>query len=502
MSLKPLSQDTNFPRPFNENYELLGVLGQGGMGHVYKAKDNRLDRIVALKVLESSSNAESIARFKLEAQTMKELDHQNIVHVFDFGEEKKELFIAMTYVEGKALSDVLRNKSKLDFNAIELIAKQIARALLFAHSKGIVHRDVKPSNIMLTHDNRVYLMDFGISYVREMEQERLTMTGMTMGTPEYMSPEQCRGDEVGEQSDIYSLGVILYEMTCGQLPFSGTKPIEIAMKHVQEPPPAPETFRANTPTAISKFILKCLQKKPEDRFKDMEDFLDAFDDAFNQAREATRRNQASRVRNRPLTFRPQDIAQNVLNLLPIQKKLAVSCLFMFPLIVVLMIALMLLHKPSHTLRELNAPQVHGNFEQTSIEADIKEYPPENLFDGKITTAWIFKAPSNSKNPILTMNFKDKTLITNIGIAIGYQKSADDNIGDRYGIFNKPRTLSIRTKEGFKQDLSLDDVKGMQYPRMTPIETTEIQVFLGKTYITDADKPLAISEIRMLGMNLE
>lgn len=502
MSLKPLTQDNKFPRPFNENYELLGVLGQGGMGHVYKAKDNRLDRIVALKVLESSSNKESVARFKLEAQTMKELDHQNIVHVFDFGEEKNELFIAMTHVEGKALSDVLKNKSKLDFNAIELIAKQIARALLFAHSKGIVHRDVKPSNIMLTHDNRVYLMDFGISYVREMEQERLTMTGMTMGTPEYMSPEQCRGDEVGEPSDIYSLGVILYEMTCGQLPFSGSKPIEIAMKHVQETPPAPETFRPNTPTSISKFILKCLQKKPNDRFKNMEEFLDAFDDAFCKAREATRQNQARALRRTSLLRSRRLLTESILRLLPIQKRLLVSGLALFPLIIILLIALMLLHKPSRTLRELDAPAMHGNFEQTSIEKGIKEYPPENLFDEKQNTAWLFKAPTNSKNPILTMNFDENTLITNIGIAIGYQKSADDEIGDRYHTFNKPRTLTLRTKEGFRQEISLEDVKGMQYPKMLPMETTEIQIFLGKSYTTDAAKPLAISEIRMLGMNLE
>lgn len=502
MTLKAKSQDSSFPRPFSENYELLGVLGQGGMGHVYKAKDIRLDRIVALKVLESTSNQESISRFKLEAQAMKELDHQNIVHVFDFGEHKKELFIAMTYVEGKALSDVLRNKSKLDFSAIELIAKQIARALLFAHSKGIVHRDVKPSNIMLTHDNRVYLMDFGISYVREKEQERLTMTGMTMGTPEYMSPEQCRGDTVGEQSDIYSLGVILYEMTCGQLPFTGSKPIEIAMKHVQEQPPAPETFRPGTPASISKFILKCLQKKPEDRFKNMEDFLDGFDDAFNKAREATRKSQASKIRNRTLLSQPQKLAENVLKLLPIQKRLVVSCLLLFPLIMILLIALMLLHKPSRTLRELPAPSIHGNFEQTSFEPGIDDYPAENIFDENIQTAWLFKAPTNSKNPILTMNFDSETLVTSIGIAIGYQKSEDDPIGNRYSIFNKPKTLTIRTKEGFKQEIVLDDIRGMQYPKMVPFETSEIQILLGKTYTVDATKPIAISEVRLLGMNLK
>ena len=210
--MNTVNTNQNFPRPFNNNYELLGTLGKGGMGCVYKALDKKLKREVAFKILDSTSDQEAIKRFYLEAQAMKELDHQNVVHVFDFGSQGNQLFISMTYVKGTALSDILQQKSQLSFEAIEIIIKQIARGLLYAHSKGIVHRDVKPSNIMITHDNRVYLMDFGISYIQEMEKDRLTQTGMTMGTPEYMSPEQCHGDEVTVQSDIYSMGVILYEM--------------------------------------------------------------------------------------------------------------------------------------------------------------------------------------------------------------------------------------------------------------------------------------------------
>ena len=275
-------QPLNFPYPFNENYELLGTLGKGGMGYVYKALDKRLNREVAFKILDSTSDEEAIKRFYLEAQAMKELDHQNIVHVFDFGQQGKQLFIAMTYVQGISLAEILQNKSKLSFEAIEVIIKQIARGLLYAHSKGIVHRDVKPSNIMLTRDNRVYIMDFGISYIQEMEKERLTRTGMTMGTPEYMSPEQCHGDEVTLQSDIYSMGVILYEMTCGRLPFEGSRPVEIALKHVQEPPPAPELFREDIPDGLSALILKCLKKKLNERFHDMQEFLDECDQVFPQ----------------------------------------------------------------------------------------------------------------------------------------------------------------------------------------------------------------------------
>lgn len=496
MTPKSFSNDTNFPRPFNEDYELVGVLGKGGMGYVYKARDKRLERIVALKVLDSTSDEETVKRFYLEAQAMKELDHQNIVHVFDFGENKKQLFIAMTYVEGVSLSDVLRKQKQLDFDAIALIAKQIARGLLFAHSKGVIHRDIKPSNIMLTHDNRVYIMDFGISYIQQLERERLTLTGMAMGTPEYMSPEQCHGDEVTIQSDIYGLGVILYEMTCGRIPFTGTKPIEIAIKHVQEQPPAPEMFRPGIPPAFSALILKCLKKRPSDRFRDMEEFLDAFDTIFDSRRATGRQPGTKKTPLKAASI----LGESVGKILPVQKKLMISGIFIFPVIIILMVLLMLLHRPANTLHELPAPAVHGNFETKSVEPDEGGYEPENIFDGDLTTAWLFKAPSNPKNPILTMNFASPTLVTHMGFATGYQKSEDDAIGDRFRVYNKPKTLTLRTKEGFRQEIALEDIKGMQYPKMTPIETTEIQVFLGKAFTSDSAQAFAISELRILGMS--
>lgn len=498
MTLHSLSQDKKFPHPFNENYELLGVLGQGGMGYVYKAKDLRLQRDVALKVLDTTSDKEAIERFYLEARAMKELDHQNIVHVFDFGEHKKQLFIAMTFVEGTSLAEVLRNKSKLDFGAIELLAKQTARGLLFAHSKGIVHRDVKPSNIMLTHDNRVYLMDFGISYIQELEKERLTMTGMAMGTPEYMSPEQCHGDEVTLSSDIYSLGVILYEMTCGRLPFIGAKPIEIALKHVQETPPAPEIFRPEIPAGLSKLILKCLEKKPENRFHDMEEFLDAFDAVFEQNK---RERMASEKGKTPLLSQSL-LKESVKKIIPLQKRLMLSGMFLFPLIIILMIALMLLYRPSHTLEEIAPPDLQGAFLEKSIEPEESNYTPENLFDGRFQKAWVFQKPNNKKNPILTMRFDSPVLITHMGFAVGYQKSEDDGIGDRFNIYNKPKSLFIKTKEGAQQEIRFEDIRGMQYPTITPIETSEIQVFLSKTFESDPSQAYAISEIRLLGMELQ
>ncbi|WP_173378841.1 serine/threonine-protein kinase [Fibrobacter succinogenes] len=493
----------HFPRPFNDNYDLIGTLGKGGMGLVYKALDKKLKREVAFKILDASADNEAIQRFYLEAQAMKELDHQNIVHVFDFGKQDNQLFIAMTYVQGYSLSDVLQKQSKLPFDAIELIVRQIARGLLYAHSKGIVHRDVKPSNIMLTRDNRVYVMDFGISYIQEMEKDRLTKTGMTMGTPEYMSPEQCHGDEVTLQSDIYSMGVILYEMTCGRLPFQGNRPVEIALKHVQEPPPDPRQFRPDMPPGLSELILKCLKKKLNERYHDMQEFLDDCDQVFPQ--KETHGNMKLGKKQSLLRHGTTSIAEAATKIPAsvrvIRRRLTALAISLFPLIILLLVLLMLTYKPENMLQQIEWDDAIGNFEQTAIEADVSGgYSLDNLTDGDLKTAWLTAMPAKPQNPVLTMFFDNVTLITHIGFAVGYQKSVDDPFGDRFRIFKKPKSLTLETKEGFKQKVLLENIKGMQYPKIQAMETSEIKVYLDEVYEAD-NKDFAISEIRMLGMQV-
>ena len=499
------SQIDKFPRPFNDNYDLIGTLGKGGMGYVFKALDKKLKREVAFKILDAAADDEAIQRFYLEAQAMKELDHQNIVHVFDFGKQDNQLFIAMTYVQGYSLSDVLQRKSKLPFEAIEVIIRQIARGLLYAHSKGIVHRDVKPSNIMLTRDNRVYVMDFGISYIQEMEKDRLTRTGMTMGTPEYMSPEQCHGDEVTLQSDIYSMGVILYEMTCGRLPFNGNRPVEIALKHVQEAPPDPKQFRPDMPAGLSELILKCLKKKLNERFHDMQEFLDACDQVFPPRDTHSARRITAMKRHSLFRHGTSSIAEAATKIPShvrvIRRRLTALAISIFPLIILLMILLMLTHKPESTVREIEWDEALGNHETTAMEADASDgYPIDNLTDGDLKTAWLNTMPPKPQNPVLTLYFKKSTLITHIGLAVGYQKSVDDALGDRFRIFKKPKQLTLETKDGFKQRITLDNIKGMQYPRIQAMETSEIKIYLDEIYEAE-NKDFAISEIRLLGMEL-
>lgn len=498
-----------FPRRFNENYELLGTLGKGGMGYVYKALDTKLNREVAFKILDSSSDDEAIKRFYLEAQAMKELDHQNLVHVFDYGRQDNRIFIAMTYVQGKTLAEVLQNSRKLSFDAIEIIIKQIARGLLYAHSKGIVHRDVKPSNIMISRDNRVYVMDFGISYIQEMEKERLTRTGMTMGTPEYMSPEQCHGDEVTLQSDIYSMGVILFEMTCGRLPFEGSRPVEIALKHVQEQPPAPEMFRPDVPAGLSQLILKCLRKKLNERFHDMQEFLDECDQVFPQKdshpQQPTPPTTSSmsilRRKTTALTAaitRPQPPSKAR----AIRSKLTAVALTLFSLITLLLLALTLTHKPENIIGEIEWDEALGNYEAADIESGANGgYPLKNLGDGNLKTAWLNAMPSKPQNPVLTLYFNKNTFIKDIGIAVGYQKSEDDEFGDRFRVFKRPKTFTIETKDGFRQKIHLSNVKGMQYPSIQAVETNEIRFYLDDVYEGE-NGDYAISEIRLFGMVLK
>lgn len=495
----PGNRYKNQTTSFNPNYELIEVLGKGGMGYVYKALDKKLNREVALKVLNTNSDADSVKRFYFEAQAMKELDHQNIVHVFDFGQEKKQLFIAMTYVKGESLASVLHHKKEMAFSDIELIAKQVARGLLYAHNKGVIHRDIKPSNIMITHDNRVYIMDFGISYIQEMEKERLTITGMTMGTPEYMSPEQCHGDEVGVASDVYSLGVILFEMSCGRLPFTGAKPIEIAIKHVQNTPPNPKDFRPDIPVELSNLILKCLRKNPKERYQNMEDLLDALDNVFKT-------NVFSKSPSRKMkildSFSKSKESHPLLKQV-ICQKLSILALLLTPILIFLLLMLTLHYKPKSVLQPIKDLKLRASYETKNLEGDSpKGYPVQNLMDFDLSTAWVFETPINRKNPILSVELKNKTLITHFGMAIGYQKQKEDTFEDRFMIFNKPKSIILKTKEGVRQKLVFENIKGMQYPPIQAIETEELFIYLEDAYENQASKNFAVSEIRLLGLSLK
>ena len=259
---------------FNGRYELHRRLGRGGMAEVYLARDQLLDRPVAVKVLfpALATDAGFVERFRREAQAAANLQHPNIVSVFDWGEANGTYFIVMEYVEGLTLAEQLRDEGRLHPDRAAEITADIAAALGFAHRNGVVHRDVKPGNVLITRDGGVKVADFGIARaISDSGDQNLTKTGSVMGTATYFSPEQARGAAVDPRSDLYSLGVVLYEMIIGHPPFSGDSAVAIAYKHVQENPVPPRRIDPNLPETLEAITLKTLAKNPANRYPSAQD---------------------------------------------------------------------------------------------------------------------------------------------------------------------------------------------------------------------------------------
>ena len=251
----------------SDRYEIDSVLGQGGMAEVYLGRDKVLGRPVAVKVLGSqfARDRPFVVRFRREAQAAAALNHPNVVSVFDTGSDDGTHFIVMEYVQGKTLAQVLREGGRILPERAAEIAQAVAEALAFAHAAGIIHRDVKPGNIMLTPSGDVKVMDFGIA--RATTSETLTATATVLGTATYFSPEQAQGEPVDARSDIYSLGCVLYEMLTGHPPFAGETPVSVAYKHVKEEPVPPSSLNADIPADVDAIVMKCLAKNPANRYQ-------------------------------------------------------------------------------------------------------------------------------------------------------------------------------------------------------------------------------------------
>jgi serine/threonine protein kinase len=253
---------------FAGRYRIEEVLGKGGMGDVYRVHDTETGRDLALKVLRRDSSADKarLERFRREISVLTRLRHPGILGILDHGVEGADLFFVCEIVHGRDLRAVLREKGFFNAKDGAALVAAVADALSAAHAEGVVHRDVKPANIMVADDGSIRLVDFGLARPEGLDVERVTQTGQFVGTPVYMAPEQFDARGVDARADLYSLGVVLFEMLTGQVPFNASSVMSMAMKHLKDPAPAPSTLRPDLPPWLDRVVLKCLEKEPSRRF--------------------------------------------------------------------------------------------------------------------------------------------------------------------------------------------------------------------------------------------
>ena len=262
---------------YGGRYEIEEKIGAGGMAIVYKAKDTLLNRTVAIKVLREQFGSDDgfIRRFRREAQSAASLSHHNIVSIYDVGKDGEADYIVMEYVKGYTLKEIIRSQAPVSIERAIYIVRQIAEALAHAHANNIIHRDIKPQNILVTMDGRAKVTDFGIA--RAVSSATLTHTGDIIGSVHYLSPEQAKGAQTNEQSDIYSLGIILYELLTGKVPHDGDTPITIALKHIQEEIELPSKALSGTSPELDAVVMKALAKSVQDRYRSANEFLGDLD---------------------------------------------------------------------------------------------------------------------------------------------------------------------------------------------------------------------------------
>ena len=268
----------------NDRYEIEKLVGEGGMANVYLARDTILDRKVAVKVLRGdlAGDEKFVRRFQREALSASSLSHPNIVEIYDVGEDEGNFYIVMEYIEGKTLKQLIKKRGVLSLPEAIDIMLQLLDALASAHDSYIIHRDIKPQNIMIKESGLVKITDFGIAMA--LNSAQLTQTNSVMGSVHYLPPEQASGKGSTIRSDIYSLGILMFEMLTGKVPFKGDSAVEIALKHMKEPLPNPKELNPVIPVSVENIILKATAKNPKNRYKDVREMKDDIKTCLDEER--------------------------------------------------------------------------------------------------------------------------------------------------------------------------------------------------------------------------
>ena len=336
---------------FAERYQIIEELGKGGMGRVYKVLDKETNERIALKLIkpEIATDKKTIERFRNELTTARKIGQRNVCQMYDLNKDKGSFYITMEFVSGEDLKSLIR-RVKVDIGTSTKIAKQVCEGLSEAHRLGVVHRDLKPSNIMIDKEGDAKIMDFGIA--RTVKEKGITGSGVMIGTPEYMSPEQVEAKEVDQRSDIYSLGIILYEMTTGQLPFEGETSLAVAMKHKGETPKNPKEINRQIPEDLSCVILKCLEKERENRYQSAKELRSEFE-KIEQGLPTTDRVIPER---KPLTSKEITVTFGL-------KKLLIPALAVVALVILIFIALQFIPQKKVAM----APKIENSIAIISFE---------------------------------------------------------------------------------------------------------------------------------------
>ncbi len=468
------------------NFEIMEEIGRGGMGIVYRARQVSLDRVVALKVLpkEMIDNETAAQRFHREALAMAKLSHPNIVDVIEVGEQDSVHYFAMQFVEGRSLTETIRQRRGLSTERAVEVAAQVADALAHAHEQGIIHRDIKPDNVLIDSHGQAVVTDFGIAKATEGTQ--LTQTGTAIGTPDYMSPEVLRGNPVDGRADVYSLGVVLFQMVTDRVPFSATTPFDVANRHLTELPPSPRTIAADCPHWLETIILKTLAKTPAER--------------FGSAAEMAAALRAGAPVSAPTMQRPSTVADGLEQAgendsagKTGQFRSAVWWLGgaggLLLIAAFAMMAAMTFNGPSNGPPEgnegsaiagsadeagqptlVNRGTVPGNAEAATAASPIKvqpsvrqispvaavassvldgrpKYQPDKATDGRRDTAWVEGASGPGLGEWISVELPTGMYVTEVAMIVGYDKVKNDQYGDRWGLNNRVAMARLTFDDG-------------------------------------------------------